>query len=187
VVLALNPGQEGGRAIAEVLAGDVSPSGRLPITYPRWPHALMTYDHKAYEEQDTSFGLTAYRPQWDFGWGLSYTTFEYSRLNVEPAGARIGSEVTVSVTVRNRGARAGAEVAQLYVTDEVASVTPAVKRLRRFAKVWLEPGESRALRFHLRRDDFSFIGRDRRPIVEPGDFTVSIGGLRAKLALRGAG
>jgi beta-glucosidase len=95
--------------------------------------------------------------------------------------------VTVSVTVRNRGARAGAEVAQLYVTDEVASVTPPVKRLRRFAKVWLEPGESRALTFHLRREDFSFIGRDQRPTVEPGDFTVSIGGLRAKLALRDAG
>jgi len=187
VVLALNPGQEGGRAVAEVLAGDVSPSGRLPITYPRWPHALRTYDHKAYEEQDTSFGLTAYRPQWDFGWGLSYTTFEYSGLTVEPASAEIGAELTVSVTVSNRGARAGAEVAQLYVTDEVASVTPPVKRLRRFAKVWLAPGESRALTFKLRRGDFSFIGRDRRPIVEPGDFTVAIGGLRAKLALRGGG
>jgi len=183
VVLALNPGQEGGRAIAEVLAGDVNPSGRLPITYPRWAHALRTYDHKAFEEQDQSFGLTAFSPQFEFGSGLGYSTFEYSGLSVQPAVAGLGGEVVASVTVRNSGPRAGAEVVQLYVTDEVASVTPPVKRLRRFAKVWLAAGESRELSFSLGRDAFSFIGRDNRPTVEPGAFAILIGGLKGRLEL----
>jgi beta-glucosidase len=183
VVLALNPGQEGGRALAEVLLGEVNPSGRLPITYPRYAHALRTYDHKAFEEQDTSFGLTAYQPQFDFGAGLSYTTFEYSGLAVEPKSIAPDGEVGVRVTVRNSGARAGAEVVQLYVSDLVASVTPPVKRLRRFAKVWLQPGESRELTFRLGRDAFSFIGADLRPTVEPGELAVSVGGLRAAFSL----
>jgi beta-glucosidase len=178
IVLALNPGPEGGRAIAEVLSGEVNPSGRLPITYPRHPNALRTYDHKAFEEQDTSFGLTAYRPQFDFGAGLSYTRFDVSRLAVFPATVGADSEVTVSVAVKNTGPRSGAEVVQLYLSDQVASVTPPVKRLKRFAKVWLEPGESAELAFRLGRTDFSFIGADNHPVVEPGTFTVSVGALR---------
>lgn len=185
VVLALNPGQEGGRAIAEVLAGDVNPSGRLPITYPRYSNALRTYDHKAYEEQDSSFGLTAFRPQFEFGSGLSYTGFGYSGLSVEPKTVSPDQKVKVSVTVRNSGSRAAAEVVQLYLTDEVASVTPPVKRLRRFAKVWLQAGESREVAFTLGRDDLSFIGSDNRPTVEPGAFTVTVGGLRAGFTLTG--
>ncbi|HEV8631745.1 MAG TPA: glycoside hydrolase family 3 N-terminal domain-containing protein, partial [Thermoanaerobaculia bacterium] len=106
IVLALNPGLEGGRAIAEVLAGDVNPSGRLPITYPRYANALLNYDHKAYEEQDQSFGLTAYQSEFSFGSGLSYTTYDYSRLLVEPPSVAPGGEVKVSVTVRNSGSRA---------------------------------------------------------------------------------
>ncbi|HEV8241798.1 MAG TPA: glycoside hydrolase family 3 N-terminal domain-containing protein [Thermoanaerobaculia bacterium] len=186
IVLALNPGEEGGQAIADVLFGDVNPSGKLPITYPRDPHALRTYDHKAFEEQDTGFGLTAFRPQFEFGSGLSYTTFEYSALAVTPKSVAPSGGVTVAVTVRNAGARAGAEVVQLYVSDLVASVTPPVKRLRRFAKVWLEPGESRQLTFTLERDDLSFIGADDKRTVEPGDFAVSVGGLRDTFTLAAA-
>lgn len=183
VVLALNPGQEGGRAIADVLLGDVNPSGRLPITYPRYAHALRTYDHKAFEEQDTTFGLTAYQPQFDFGAGLSYTKFAYSALTVDPKSIAPDGAVQVKVTVTNTGPRAGAEVVQLYVSDLVASVTPPVKRLRRFAKVWLQPGESRELQFRLRRDDLSFVGADLRSTVEPGDFAVTVGGLRETFTL----
>ncbi len=183
VVLSYNPGCEGGNAIADVLLGDVNPSGRLPFTYPRHPNALRTYDHKAFEEQDQSFGLTAFRPQWEFGSGLSYTTFEYGDLTVEPAAAPIGGEVTVAVTVRNSGAREGAEVVQLYLQDEVASITPAVWRVKRFAKVTLAPGESRRLTFRLRAEDFSFVGADLRPVVEPGRFTVRVGSLTAPVLL----
>jgi len=183
IVLALNPGEQGGRAIADVIYGTVNPSGKLPITYPRDPHALRTYDHKAFEEQDTGFGLTAFRPQFEFGSGSSYTTFEYSGLAVTPKSVTVTGEVTVSVSVRNTGARAGAEVVQLYLSDLVASVTPPVKRLRRFAKVWLQPGESRQLTFTLGGDDFSFIGADATRTVEPGDFAVSVGGLRETFTL----
>lgn len=184
ILLSYNPGCEGGNAIADVLLGDVNPSGRLPFTYPRHPNALRTYDHKAFEEQDQSFGLTAFRPQFEFGSGLSYTTFEYTDLAVAPAAAPVGSEVTVAVTVRNSGAREGAEVVQLYLQDQVASVTPAVKRLERFAKVTLAPGESRRLSFRLRAEDFAFVGADLRPVVEPGRFTVRVGGLALEVTLQ---
>ncbi|HET8648249.1 MAG TPA: glycoside hydrolase family 3 C-terminal domain-containing protein, partial [Vicinamibacteria bacterium] len=174
ILMAYNPGLEGGPAVADVLLGETSPSGRLPITYPRYSNALRTYDHKAFEEQDTSFGLKAYQPQFDFGSGLGYTTFAYSDLKVTPASARAGDRVSVVVTVANTGARAGSEVVQLYLADLAASVTPPVRRLRRFAKVALEAGQRRTLTFELRREDFSFIGRDGRPAVEPGDFAVMV-------------
>ena len=167
-----------------VLTGEVNPSGKLPVTYPRYANALRTYDHKAFEELDSSFGLKAYQPQWDFGTGLSYTTFAYSDLQVTPATARAGDPVTVSVTVANTGARAGAEVVQLYVSDLVASVTPPVKRLRRFAKVPLDPGQKRTVTFTLGRDDFSFIGEAEKPVVEPGAFTLQVGGLKGALTLQ---
>ena len=186
IVLALDPGEEGGQAIADVLFGDTNPSGKLPITYPRDPHALRTYDHKAFEEQDTGFGLTAFRPQFEFGSGLSYTTFEYSALAVTPKSVAANGEVSIAVTLRNSGARAGAEVVQLYSSDLVASVTPPVKRLRRFAKVWLQPGESQQLTFTLENDDFSFIGADNRRTVEPGDFAVAVGPLRETFTLAAA-
>jgi beta-glucosidase len=183
IVMAYNPGPEGGQALAEILTGDVNPSGRLPITYPRFAHALRTYDHKAFETQDTSFGLTAFRPEFEFGSGLSYTSFEYQGLAVEPASVGADGRARVSVTVRNGGGRAGAEVVQLYLTDHVASVTPPVRRLRRFAKVWLQPGESRQVVFELGRDDFSFVGRGGQPTIEPGAFTVAVGSLRQQISL----
>ena len=99
IVLALNPGMEGGPAIADVLFGDINPAGRLPITYPRWANALVPYDHKWSEEQDRAFA-----PQFEFGFGLGYSTFEYANLSVAPAAASRGAAVDVSVTLRNTGA-----------------------------------------------------------------------------------
>ena len=179
-----NPGLEGGQAIADVLSGDVNPSGKLPITYPRHPNALRTYDHKAFEEQDTSFGLKAFQPQFEFGFGLSYTTFEYAGLKVDPRAGNGDRGVTVSVTVRNTGTRAGKEVVQLYVTDHVASVTPPVKRLRRFEKIALEPGASRAMQFKLTREDLGYIGADFKPVVEPGAFSALVSGLKADFTIK---
>lgn len=180
MVLALNPALEGGTAIADVLLGDVNPSGKLPITYPRYPNALRTYDHKAFEEQDTSFGLKAFQPQFEFGFGLSYTSFEYSQLSVQPES---GGAV-VSATVANTGSRRGAEVVQLFLSDRVASVTPPVKRLKRFVKVPLEPGERREIRFTLSREDFAFVGADGKPVVEPGAFGVSVGTLKGEVSIQ---
>lgn len=183
IVLALNPGMEGGTAISDVLFGDVNPSGKLPITYPRYPHALRTYDHKAFEEQDTSFGLKGFQPLFEFGFGLSYTTFSYSGLRVVSAATTVDGGVTVSVTVQNTGSRPGMEVVQLYISDHVASVTPPVKRLKRFEKISLAPGASRTLQFKLGHQDLSFIGADLKPTVEPGTFSALIGGLKADFTI----
>jgi beta-glucosidase len=184
IVLGLNPGFEGGQAIADVLTGQVNPSGRLPITYPRDPNALRTYDHKAFEEQDTSFGLKAFQPQFEFGFGLSYTTFEYSGLTVTPADGPLTAATDVTVTVRNVGSQPGAEVVQLYLAQKAASVTPPVKRLRRFVKVPLGAGESRAITFRLTRNDLTFIGGDGKRTAEPGSFAVLVGSLKQEMTRR---
>jgi beta-glucosidase len=183
ILMAYNPGNEGGQAIADVLFGDYNPSGRLPFTYPRHPNALLSYDHKSYENQNTTFGLTPFNPQFPFGYGLSYTTFKYDGLRLSRKTIGEQDKLTVSVTVSNNGRRAGDEVVQLYLRDLVASITPPDKRLRRFARIHLEPGQSRTLTFDIERDDLSFIGQNNRPIVEPGDFEVLVGGLTEKFTL----
>jgi len=184
ILMAYNPGNEGGQAIADVLFGDFNPSGKLPFTYPRTPNGLITYDHKAFETEDTAFGNMAFTPQFEFGHGLSYTTFAYSDLRLGQKTITGAADLPVSVTVTNNGRRAGKEVVQLYVTDLVASLSPAGKRLRRFAKIYLEPGQSRTLTFKLRRDDLSFIGTDNKPVAEPGEFEVRIGGLKDRFELK---
>jgi beta-glucosidase len=184
IVMAYNPGNEGGQAVADVLFGDFNPSGKLPFTYPRTPNGLITYDHKAFETEDTAFGNAAFKPQFEFGEGLSYTTFAYRDLRLSQKIISGNAELSVSVTVTNTGQRAGKEVVQLYVSDLVASLSPAVKRLKRFAKVYLEPGQSRTLTFKLRHDDLSFIGADNKRIAEAGDFDVMIGGLTDRFTLQ---
>ena len=184
ILLAYNPGNEGGQAVADVLFGDYNPSGKLPFTYPRSTNNYLTYDHKLFEVEDTSYGNVATQPQFQFGTGLSYTSFRYSDLTVSPKSAAINGHVTISVKVTNTGSRAGKETAILYVRDEVASLSPPGKRVRRFAKIYLDPGQSKGLTFTLDREDLSFIGADNRSVIEPGDFTVMIGGLSDKFTLR---
>ncbi len=184
IVMAYNPGNEGGQAIADVLFGDYNPCGKLPFTYPRQPNVLMNYDHKIWEGGDTSFGYTAFKPQFAFGTGLSYTTFAYSNLKLDKKQVARGTDISVRITVTNTGQRAGKEVALLYVRDVVASLTPPGRRVRRFAKIFLEPGQSRTLTFKLRMDDLSFIGVNNKPVIEAGDFEVMIGNLKDKFTLQ---
>ena len=184
VLMAYNPSNEGGTAIADVLFGDVNPSGKLPFTYPRTPNGLINYDHKPFETENTSFGNLAFKPQFAFGDGLSYTTFSYSDLRISKTEISGNEELTVNVTVQNTGRRAGKEAVLVYVSDLVATISPPNKRLRRFAKVNLEPGQNRTLTFKLRREDLSFIGPDNKPMTEPGEFVVSIGGLTQKFTLK---
>ena len=176
--MAYNPSNEGGQAIADVLFGDVNPSGKLPITYPRSTNRLFTYDHKVFEGEDSGEGKMLSTPQFEFGSGLSYTSFSYSDLHVAPATASASQTVRVDVTVKNSGGRAGKEVVQLYLSERFASVTPPWKRLKRFAKVLVQPGESRQVSFELTSDDLSFVGADNKRVVEPGVFDVRIGGLQ---------
>jgi beta-glucosidase len=184
ILMAYNPSHEGGTAIADILFGDVNPSGKLPFTYPRTPNGLINYDHKPFETENTAFGNMAFNPQFQFGDGLSYTTFTYSDLRLGKQTITASDELPVSVTVTNTGQREGKEAVLVYVSDLAASISPPGKRLRRFAKITLKPGEKRTLTFNLRNDDLSFINADNKRITEPGEFEVRIGGLTQKFTLR---
>ena len=184
ILLAYNPSNEGGTAIADVLFGDVNPSGKLPFTYPRTPNGLINYDHKPFETENTAFGNLAFKPQFQFGDGMSYTTFVYSDLRLGKNTISANDELPVSVTIKNSGRRAGKEAVLVFVSDLVASISPPNRRLRRFAKVNIEPGQSRTLTFKMRRDDLSFIGADNKPVVEPGEFDITIGGLTQRFTLK---
>jgi beta-glucosidase len=182
VLMAYNPGNEGGQAVADVLFGDFNPCGKLPFTYPRFANALMTYDHKAFETE--SFDNAGIKSQFEFGEGLSYTTFSYKDLRLDRKTIGAGDPLSISVTVTNSGRRAGKEIVQLYLSDLVASLSPAGKRIKRFAKIYLEAGQSRTLSFRLRPDDLSFIGANNKPVIEPGEFEVTIAGLKERFEVK---
>ena len=176
---------EGGAALADVLFGDVNPDGKLPITYPRFANALTTYDRKKSQEPLPGFApAMGYAPQFEFGFGLSYTTFEYSKLTAMPDAAAVGVPIDISVRVRNSGSRAGAEVVQLFVSQHAARVTPPVRRLKRFAKVTLQPNEAREVVFHLAKRDFSYVDAGGGLVSGPGSFTVLVGGLAKEVVFR---
>ena len=177
VLMAYLPGNEGGRAIAEVLFGDHNPSGKLPITYPRHSGSLFAYDHTRADARDGEFGFEGFNPQYEFGHGLSYTNFEYDALELSSDTLHADDHLEVSVLVRNTGEIKGKEVVQLYSADMVASLVPAVKQLRRYQKVELGPGESARLRFELRPSDLAFVQLDNSTITEEGDFELMVGGL----------
>ncbi|WP_417443413.1 glycoside hydrolase family 3 N-terminal domain-containing protein [Joostella sp.] len=176
------PGNFGGDALADILFGEVNPSGKLPYTYPRYPNATIPYIHKPSEEQKKAEGVynyeADYNPQFRFGFGLSYTTFEYSNLKLSAETIKKGADVEVSVEVENTGKRTGKEVVELYTSDKYASsVTPDVKRLRRFQKIELKPGERKTVKFVLHPKDMSYFGQNGKEILEAGAFEVIINDL----------
>jgi beta-glucosidase len=179
------PGEQGGAAIADVLFADANPAGRLPITFPISEGQLpLYYDHKPTGRGDDYVDLTG-MPLFPFGFGLSYTTFEYSALTIEPATIDPSGSATVSCTVTNTGARAGDEVAQLYVRDVLASVARPVMELKGFERVTLAPGQSSKVTFHLGPDELRMLDREMHWIVEPGAFRVMIGASSKDIRLRG--
>ena len=172
------PGDEGGKAIKDVLIGIENPSGKLPFTYPRFVNSFVHYDHKATEDLDVDFSMNAYKPQFDFGFGMSYTTFEYSNLIVSDTNLYDKQKITVSVTVKNSGKVKGKEVVQLYYNDLVASITPSVKKLMAFSKIELKPNETRKIEFEIKKSDFSFINKDLKRVTEPGEIELIINNLK---------
>ncbi|MCF8356657.1 MAG: glycoside hydrolase family 3 C-terminal domain-containing protein, partial [Melioribacteraceae bacterium] len=180
IVVAMLPGMEGGRAVADILFGDVNPSAKLPFTYPRNVNGYMTYDYKPLEV----FDVNEFNPQWSFGHGLSYTEFEYSDLKLSGKNFSVDDEITVSVTVKNIGDREGKEAVELYITDLYGSVTRPNKQLKAFEKINLAPGESQEVSFTLNSDDLSFIGRENTRIVEPGEFIAAVADLQAAFYLK---
>ena len=180
-------GVEHGNALADVLLGRTAPSGKLPITFPRVTGQLpLYYNHKnTGRPSSDSFKYNSryidapFTPLFPFGHGLSYTTFGYANLRVSRSTLRGSDSLTVTVDVSNTGARAGVEVAQLYLRDDAASVTRPVRELRGFRRMMLQPGETRSLSFKLGPDDFAMYDREMRRVVEPGGFTAWAGGSSA--------
>ena len=172
------PGDEGGKAIKDVLVGIENPSGKLPFTYPRFVNSFVHYDHKATEDLDVDFSMNAYKPQFDFGFGMSYTTFEYSNLIVSDTNFYDKQKITVSVIVKNSGKVKGKEVVQLYYNDLVASITPSVKKLTKFSKIELKPNETKKIEFEIKKSDFSFINKDLKRVTEPGEIELIINNLK---------
>ena len=200
ILYAWHPGTMGGVAIADILFGVESPSGKLPVTFPRMvgqipiyhsqkntgkppsPETTVHIDDIDPFAPQTSFGMTAfhldagYRPQWAFGFGLSYASFEYNDIVASAAEIRAGETIRISAELKNTGAVAAWETAQLYVRDLVGNVTRPVRELKGFRKVRLEPGESRRVDFDLHTDDLAFFGRDNKLRLEAGEFHAWIGG-----------
>jgi beta-glucosidase len=168
-------GQEGGTAAADVLFGDFNPGGRLPITVPRSVGQLPNYYYQKPSAKRGYLGSTT-EPLFPFGFGLSYTTFAYANLRLAPATIGTMGETKVFVDVTNTGTLRGDEVVQLYIRDEVSSVTRPIKELRGFRRVTLDPGEKQTVEFKLGFDELSFLNRDMRRVVEPGDFKIMVGG-----------
>ena len=175
------PGNYGGDALANLLAGDANFSAKMPYTYPKEINSLHTYDYKVSEEVGTMAGAYDYDAkvslQWPFGYGLSYTTFEYSNLRVDKTSFTADDMLTVSVDVKNTGSRAGKEAVLLYSSDLVASIVPDNRRLRDFTKVELQPGEQKTVTFQLPAKQLAFVGADCRWTLEEGDFKLRVGRL----------
>ncbi len=179
------PGNYGGDALADIVIGKINPSGKLPITYPRYVNALTNYIHKPSDEQSNPQGAydysADYNPQYDFGFGLSYTTFQYSDLTVDKSSYAATDEIVVSFKVKNTGTRAGKEAFQIYVSDLVASLTPDVKRLREFDKVELNAGEEKLIRMTIPVKDLGFINTNNKLTIEKGAFVIKVSNLTKEI------
>ncbi|PTS92467.1 beta-glucosidase [Pedobacter sp. HMWF019] len=179
VLQTYQPGNFGGDALADILYGDVNPSGRLPYTYPQYPNALFTYYHKPSESRSTTEGVynydADYNPQYVFGQGLSYTTFTYSDIKLSSNTLKAGEKLTVSVDLTNSGKVNGKESVLLYTSQLVSSpISPDAKRLRAFDKIDLKPGETKTVTFLISPEDLAVVMPDLKKVTEPGEFTIQI-------------
>ena len=179
VVNILLPGNYGGDALANILAGDANPSARMPYTYPRHQAELTTYDYRVSEEMDKMEGAYDYDAvvsvQWPFGYGQSYTTFEYSNLTVDKSSFTADDTLTFTVDVANTGKRVGKETVMLFSSDLVASLTPENRRLRAFDKIELKPGEKKTVSLSIPASALAFVGYDGHWTLEKGDFRIQAG------------
>lgn len=183
ILMAYWSGKKTAEAVADVLFGDYNPNGRLPFTYHKSMGEIVLYDRKPTEEVREVFNdnvNTGYDPLYPFGFGLSYTSFEYSNLKLSSSTLTANGKLTVSITVKNTGAREGMHSVELYTRDLYASVTPCMRRLRAFQKINLKPGEEKVVTFSIDKNDLAFVNAQLKTVTEPGEFEVMIGELKAK-------
>ena len=178
IVNILIPGNMGGDALANLVSGKSNFSGKMPYTYPKEINSLANYDFKKSEEVGTMEGAYDYNAkitqQWGFGYGLSYTSYQYSNLKVSQSDFRHGDIIKVSVDVKNTGKVAGKESVLLFSSDLIASMVPDGRRLRAFDKIELQPGETKTVTFDLNADNLAFVGYDGKWVLEEGDFKLMI-------------
>jgi beta-glucosidase len=186
IVEAWNCGERGGEAVADVLFGDYNPSGRLAITVPRHSGQLPMYYNYMPSKARRRYVDMPITPLWEFGYGLSYTKFEYANLNLSSKEIGTRGSVEVSVEVSNVGSRTGEEVLQLYINDVVSSVTRPVKELKGFQKIALGPGEKKTVRFTLTPEELAFYDQNMVRRVEPGTFNVMVGSSSEQIRLKGS-
>ena len=174
----LIPGNMGGDALVNLVSGKSNFSGKMPYTYPKEINSLANYDFKKSEEVGTMEGAYDYNAkitqQWGFGYGLSYTSYQYSNLKVSQSDFRHGDIIKVSVDVKNTGKVAGKESVLLFSSDLISSMVPDGRRLRAFDKIELQPGETKTVTFNLNADDLAFVGYDGKWVLEEGDFKLMI-------------
>lgn len=176
IIEAWEPGSMGGKAVAEILFGKVNPSGKLPITIPRHVGQISTvYNHKPSQFLHPYIDGNK-TPLYSFGYGLSYTSFKYDHLKVNKTDYNVGEEIEVTVNVSNTGEREGEEVVQLYIRDDFSNTTRPVKELKRFQRILLDKGESKIVSFTLNKEDLSYYNHKAEYVLEPGSFTVMVGG-----------
>ena len=180
------PGNFGADALADVLAGDINPSGKLPYTYPKFEQGQITYDHKPSQNiQGKMEGAYDYGAQtsvqYPFGFGLSYTSFEYSGLVIDKKEFVSGDSILVSVDVKNTGAVSGKEAVMLFSSDLVASISPDSRRLRAFDKISLNPGEIKTVNLKIPANDLAFVNENGKWTIEAGEFMLQVGNLTAKI------
>lgn len=167
------PGNEGGDALAQILYGEVNPSGKLPFTWHRHPATISLYDHK-YTDHNIDGEQAPYQPLYEFGHGLSYTQFEYTKLKLNKTEYSKNDTLNVSIDIQNIGLQKGKETVLIYISDLYASITPSVKRLRAFKKIPLLPGQSQTLRFNIPISQLAFVNQQNKWTTEPGKFTLKI-------------
>lgn len=176
-------GKKTAEAVADVLFGDYNPGGRLPFTYHKSIGEIVMYDRKPTEEVREVFNDnvgTGYDPLFAFGHGLSYTTFEYGDITLSRNTISGNEKLSVSITVKNTGSRAGKHTVELYTRDLFASITPSMRRLRAFDKISLQPGEAKTVSFNITKDDLAFVNDKLKIVTEPGEFEIMIGDKKAK-------
>jgi beta-glucosidase len=174
------PGEATGTAITEILFGNYNPSGKLTISFPKTQGQLpVYYSHKPSSHRSYVDGNG--EPLFPFGYGLSYSTFEYKNLNINETGGRPPMEASVEIT--NTSLKDGTEVVQLYINDKVSSVTTPVKELKGFAKIFLKAGETQRVTMTLTSEHFSLINSEMQRVVEPGEFEISVGSSSADIRL----
>jgi len=173
-LMAYLSGNEGGDAIADILFGNVNPSGKLPVTYPRYANALVNYYRKNLENGNSD-DKHGYNPLYEFGTGLSYTTFSYSNLHLSQPDLKDGETITVTIDVKNSGPRDGKESVLMYTQEEYASIAPDFKRLRAYEKIDLKAGETKTVTFKITPRDIAFVNDLSKTVTEPGEFKVMIG------------